>query len=141
MYDLKSKVNKVVGALAARPRSSTYDIASATGVMSSDVRQILDALKRKRSVIGSSSSWELDHSFMARHGIRAGHAPSYDPSGVGYGIGDNAGEIGIEITDGDLAIGIGGGLTIDTDGDLGLSIAPGISIDLSGNDGNSGFGF
>lgn len=46
---------------------------------------------------------------------------------------DNAGEIGID-TDGDLNIGIGGGLTIDpTDGSLGMKIAPGISIDFDGD--------
>jgi hypothetical protein len=42
---------------------------------------------------------------------------------------NNAGQIGID-TDGDLTVGIGGGLTIDSDGDLGIQIAPGISIDL-----------
>jgi hypothetical protein len=42
---------------------------------------------------------------------------------------DNAGEVGIDL-DGDLAIGIGSGLTIDSDGDLGIKIAPGISMDL-----------
>lgn len=45
---------------------------------------------------------------------------------------DNAGQVGIN-TGGDLAIGIGSGLTIDTDGDLGIQIAPGVSIDLSGD--------
>lgn len=43
---------------------------------------------------------------------------------------DNLGKPSIDVSDGDLAIGIGGGLTIDSDGDLGLQIAPGISIDL-----------
>ncbi len=42
---------------------------------------------------------------------------------------DNAGEVGIS-TDGHLAFGIGGGLTVDTDGSLGIKIAPGISLDL-----------
>lgn len=46
---------------------------------------------------------------------------------------DNAGEVGID-TDGDLNIGIGGGLTIDpSDGSLGMKIAPGISIDFDGD--------
>lgn len=43
---------------------------------------------------------------------------------------DNAGEVTLDVTDGDVAIGIGSGLTIDTDGDLGIKIAPGVSIDL-----------
>ena len=44
---------------------------------------------------------------------------------------NNLGQIGIS-TDGDLAFGIGGGLTIDSDGDLGIQVAPGLSIDLGG---------
>jgi hypothetical protein len=43
---------------------------------------------------------------------------------------NNAGQVSIDATDGDVAIGIGGGLTIDSDGDLGIQIAPGISIDI-----------
>lgn len=43
---------------------------------------------------------------------------------------DNAGQISVDATDGDLAVGIGSGLTIDSDGDLGIQIAPGISIDF-----------
>lgn len=42
----------------------------------------------------------------------------------------NAGKLSIDATDGDLAVGIGGGLTMDTDGDLGVQIAPGISIEF-----------
>lgn len=42
---------------------------------------------------------------------------------------DNAGQVGIDL-DGDLTIGLGGGLTIDSDGDLGIQIAPGISMDF-----------
>ena len=42
----------------------------------------------------------------------------------------NAGKVSIDVTDGDLAIGIGSGLTIDSDGDLGIQIAPGLSIDF-----------
>lgn len=46
---------------------------------------------------------------------------------------DNAGSVSIS-TNGDLNIGIGGGLTIDpSDGSLGMQIAPGISIDFDGN--------
>lgn len=46
---------------------------------------------------------------------------------------NNAGTIGIDL-DGDLAIGVGGGLTIDpTDGSLGMQIAPGVSIDFDGD--------
>jgi len=41
---------------------------------------------------------------------------------------DNAGQVGVDISSGGLAIGIGGGLTIDSSGDVGLQIAPGISI-------------
>ena len=41
---------------------------------------------------------------------------------------DNAGQVGVDISSGGLAIGIGGGMTIDSNGDLGLSIAPGISL-------------
>ena len=44
--------------------------------------------------------------------------------------GKNSGNISVDATDGDLAIGIGGGLTIDTDGDLGIQIAPGLSIEI-----------
>lgn len=44
---------------------------------------------------------------------------------------DNAGDISIGANTGDLNIGIGGGLVIDTaTGDLGIEIAPGISIDF-----------
>lgn len=44
---------------------------------------------------------------------------------------DNFGQIGLDITDGDLAVGIGSGLAIDLGtGDLALQIAPGIDIDL-----------
>lgn len=42
---------------------------------------------------------------------------------------DNAGQIGIN-TDGELTVGLGGGLTMDTDGDIGIQIAPGFSIDF-----------
>ena len=51
-------------------------------------------------------------------------------SGYGrYPYNDNAGQIGID-TSGDLTIGIGGGLGIDTkDGDLTVEVVPGISID------------
>ena len=42
----------------------------------------------------------------------------------------NTGQVSIDATDGDLAIGIGGGLTIDADGDLGIQIAPGISMEF-----------
>ena len=42
----------------------------------------------------------------------------------------NSGQPSIDATDGDLAFGIGGGMTIDTDGDLGIQIAPGISLEL-----------
>lgn len=42
----------------------------------------------------------------------------------------NLGQPSLDVTDGDLAIGIGSGLTIDGDGDLGLQIAPGISLEL-----------
>ena len=42
----------------------------------------------------------------------------------------NNGKLSIDATDGDVAIGIGGGLTIDSSGDLGLQIAPGLSIEL-----------
>lgn len=46
---------------------------------------------------------------------------------------DNAGDLGID-TDGDLTIGIGGGLAIDTsDGSLEIQIAPGVYIDTDGN--------
>lgn len=131
MYDQKNKVEKVVNALAASPGASTYSIAASTRVISSEVDQILNALKRERKVRGYSSSWHLEASVASRY-----------RSGSSYGSpSDNAGELGLELTDGDLAIGIGGGLTIDSGGDLGLQIAPGISIDLGGNDGNSGFGF
>lgn len=42
---------------------------------------------------------------------------------------DNAGQVSID-TSGDLSVGIGGGLGIDTaNGDLTVQIAPGISID------------
>ncbi len=40
------------------------------------------------------------------------------------------GDVSIDVTDGDLAVGIGGGLTIDADGDLGIQIAPGLSIEF-----------
>ena len=40
------------------------------------------------------------------------------------------GDLSVDVTDGDLAVGIGGGLTIDADGDLGMQIAPGISIEF-----------
>jgi len=44
---------------------------------------------------------------------------------------NNAGQLGIDITDGDLTMGIGSGLAIDmSTGDLELQIAPGIDIDL-----------
>jgi hypothetical protein len=44
---------------------------------------------------------------------------------------DNAGDLSIGANTGDLNIGIGGGLVIDTaTGDLGVQIAPGISIDF-----------
>jgi len=42
----------------------------------------------------------------------------------------NSGKLSVDATDGDVAIGIGGGLTIDSDGDLGIQIAPGISIEI-----------
>jgi hypothetical protein len=46
---------------------------------------------------------------------------------------DNAGSIGID-TDGDLTVGIGSGLAIDTsDGSLEIQVAPGIYIDTDGN--------
>lgn len=44
---------------------------------------------------------------------------------------DNAGDVSIGVNTGDLNIGIGGGLTIDTaTGDLGVEIAPGLSVDF-----------
>lgn len=47
-------------------------------------------------------------------------------------LSDNAGEISVD-TSGDVSIGIGGGLGIDTaNGDLTMKIAPGISVDLGG---------
>ena len=42
----------------------------------------------------------------------------------------NSGKLSIDATDGDLAIGIGGGMTIDSSGELGIQIAPGLSIGL-----------
>lgn len=47
-----------------------------------------------------------------------------------FGSSSNFGGISIDPMDGDLAFGIGGGLTIDSDGDLGIQIAPGISLDF-----------
>ena len=46
---------------------------------------------------------------------------------------DNAGSVSVDVGDGDLAVGIGGGLTIDSEGDLGMQIAPGVSIDFDGD--------
>jgi hypothetical protein len=57
----------------------------------------------------------------------------WDPTCQQKAITNNAGAVSVT-TEGDLAIGIGSGLTIDSDGDLGMQIAPGISIDLSGGD-------
>ena len=46
---------------------------------------------------------------------------------------NNAGRIGMDL-DGDLTIGLGGGLTMDmSDGSIGMQIAPGVSIDFDGN--------
>jgi hypothetical protein len=44
---------------------------------------------------------------------------------------DNAGNLGIDVGDGDLVVGLGGGLGIDTaTGDLELEVAPGVYLDL-----------
>ena len=52
--------------------------------------------------------------------------------GYGYGAGygyDNAGAVSIGL-DGDLNVGLGGGLTYDVnDGDVGFQVAPGLAID------------
>lgn len=46
---------------------------------------------------------------------------------------DNVGRIGMDL-DGDLTMGLGGGLTMDmSDGSIGMQIAPGISIDFDGD--------
>lgn len=47
---------------------------------------------------------------------------------------DNLGDVSIG-SDGDIAFGIGGGLTIEPDGDLGIQVAPGFSIEFGGDDG------
>lgn len=52
------------------------------------------------------------------------------PFGDPYGDG-NAGDLGFDVTDGDLTIGLGDGLAIDTEtGDLELEIAPGLDVPL-----------
>lgn len=51
--------------------------------------------------------------------------------GRDYGYGDNAGQLGVDISSGDLTVGIGNGLAIDLEtGDLAVEIAPGIDMDL-----------
>ena len=60
MYDQKNKVEKVVNALAARRALRPTASRLATRVISSEVDQILNALKRERKVRGYSSSWHLE---------------------------------------------------------------------------------
>lgn len=63
--------------------------------------------------------------------------PYRRPSYSGYDPNDNVGQISVGL-DGDLNIGIGGGLTIDTaDGDLGVQ-AGGIAFDFGSDSGSSG---
>jgi hypothetical protein len=44
---------------------------------------------------------------------------------------DNAGDLSVGVNNGDLNVGLGGGLTVDVEtGDLGFQVAPGISFDF-----------
>jgi len=55
--------------------------------------------------------------------------------GRSYGYGDtdsNAGQLGVDLGSGDLTVGIGNGMAIDTrTGDLEIEIAPGLDIDVT----------
>lgn len=47
---------------------------------------------------------------------------------------DNAGEVSLDVGDGGLSVGLGGGVVMGFDGDIGVKIVPGLSLGFGGDD-------
>jgi len=75
---------------------------------------------------GSCGNYVGTLSFCAGCGQRVRKTAAY-----GTNQGSNAGQLGVDVTDGDLTVGLGNGLAIDVaTGEVELQIFPGVDIPL-----------